>query len=523
MSAAGKTGTDLRDARVELTRPGEGRLSGKALWRLESIGLVVAIVTTNLIGLVTVFVLAVAVIPIPSLPEEGEIRLVNGAFAVGYFLFAAPLGALIGTRGLRRLGDWLQEERPATPAEKRLVLHAPLRLFIVQFTLWLVAAAIFGALNLTYSGELAVRVVIIVVVTGIVTASCAYLLTERIARPAAALALADGLPKRVVVPGVVTRAVLAWLLGTGLPVMGILAVGILVLSGDDTSRKEIAVAMVVLAGIGIAVGLLAVILAARATADPIRSVRKGLGQVEKGEFDVQIPVYDGSQMGRLQLGFNAMAEGLAERERIREAFGTYVDPEVAAHVLDEGTSLKGEAVEVTVVFLDVRGFTGFAEDTDAAEVVAAMNSLFERIVPIVHEHGGRVDKFVGDGLMAVFGAPRRFPDHADRALAAALAIEADLESPGVNELPVGIGLNSGKVVAGNVGGARRLEFSVIGDPVNVAARVEAATRETGDTILIAERTKELLQSAEVPLVEREGVTLKGKTETVRLFAPEAPG
>src|SRR5205823_13408853 len=123
------------------------------------------------------------------------------------------------------------------------------------------------------------------------------------------------------------------------------------------------------------------------------------------------------------------------------------------------------------------------------------------------------------GLLAVFGAPRRQPDHADQALAAALEIARSIKSP--EGLSIGIGINSGQVVAGNIGGAGRLEFSVIGDPVNVAARVEAATRETGDAILIAERTKELLHDPSCELPERSGLELKGKREPVRVFAPEA--
>jgi adenylate cyclase len=209
--------------------------------------------------------------------------------------------------------------------------------------------------------------------------------------------------------------------------------------------------MVVLGGIGIGVGLLAVSLAARASADPLESVRRALARVQCGEFDVRVPVYDGTQIGQLQLGFNQMVAGLAERERIREAFGTYVDPEVADYILQEGGTLEGEEVEVTIMFIDVRNFTGFAERTPARDVVAAINRLFERIVPIVHAHGGRVDKFVGDGLLAVFGAPRRQSDHAGRALAAAIEIDRRMHSGSPVELEVGIGLNSGVVIAGNVG------------------------------------------------------------------------
>src|ERR671931_2108936 len=119
-----------------------------------------------------------------------------------------------------------------------------------------------------------------------------------------------------------------------------------------------------------------------------------------------------------------MVAGLRERERIRQAFGTYLDPHVAELILREGTSLAGEEVQVTMMFLDIRNFTGFAERSTAQEVVAAVNRLFERVVPIIHAHGGHVDKFVGDGLLAVFGAPRRQEDHADRALAAGLEIAA---------------------------------------------------------------------------------------------------
>ena len=252
----------------------------------------------------------------------------------------------------------------------------------------------------------------------------------------------------------------------------------------------------------------------------LKPVRRALARVQQGEFDVRVPVYDGTQIGQLQLGFNQMVAGLAERERIREMFGTYVDAEVAEHILQEGGILEGEEVEVTIMFIDVRDLTGFAEHTSARNVVAAINRLFEKIVPIIHAHGGRVDKFVGDGLLAVFGAPRRQSDHADRALAAAIEIDGCLQSESPVELAIGIGLNSGVVIAGNVGAVGRLEFTVIGDAVNVASRVEAATRDTGDAVLVAERTRELLTDGQDSLVERVGVTLKGKRETVRLYAIE---
>jgi adenylate cyclase len=512
-------GSAAATALKELRRPGETDLPGYVIWRVVQAVLTLVIVVTNLIGAAAVVGIANFVVPLPAVAHASHVRLVNAIAAIIYVAIAVPLGILIGTWRMFTLKSWLYEERPATVHEMRIVLYGPLRLFGLQVALWLGAAILFAFINLSYSSRLAIRVAVVIVLTGVVTGACAYLLTERIMRPAAARALAEGSDRRFAVPGVATRAVLAWMLGSGLPVLGVVAIGVLGLTHDSgATLHHVAVAVVVLGAVGIAVGLLAVTVAARATADPVESVRRALSSVQRGELDVHVPVYDGTQIGQLQLGFNQMVAGLAERERIRDAFGTYVDPDVAAHILEEGTNLAGEEVEVTIMFIDIRDFTGFAEDTDADRVVAAINELFEQIVPIVHDHGGHVDKFVGDGLLAVFGAPRRDPAHAGQALEAALEIAERARS--THDLEIGIGLNSGTVVAGNVGGAGRLEFSVIGDPVNVAARVEAATKETGDKILLTERTKELLNADGPKLVERTGVELKGRREPVRVFAPE---
>jgi adenylate cyclase len=301
-------------------------------------------------------------------------------------------------------------------------------------------------------------------------------------------------------------------------VFGLMVTGLFLLGGQHASRTQVAIAIIVLTGTALTVGFLAVGLAARATADPIDSVRRALREVQSGNFDTSVPVYDGTQVGQLQLGFNQMVAGLAERERIRETFGTYVDPEVAEHILTEGTSLEGDDVEVTVMFIDVRNFTGFAEATAARDVVATLNEMFARMVPLIHAHGGRVDKFIGDGLMAVFGAPRHQADHADRGLRAAIEIAREMHEHAPRSLQIGIGLNSGRVVAGNVGAPGRVEFSVIGDVVNVAARVEAATRVTGDTILLSAATKELLRG-DAELIPRPRIELKGKAGTADLYAP----
>ena len=176
-------------------------------------------------------------------------------------------------------------------------------------------------------------------------------------------------------------------------------------------------------------------------------------------------------------------------------------------------------MEITALFLDMRDFTGYAERPQASVVVSVLNELFEKAVPIIRSHGGQVDKFIGDGLLAVFGAPKPLDNHAKTAVHAATdiaVINEDINS----KSRVGIGVNSGIVVAGSIGGSGRLEFTVIGDVVNVAARVEAVTRSTGDTILLTDETRRLLSVATAKsLISRGRLTLKGKSVKTTLHTP----
>jgi adenylate cyclase len=261
---------------------------------------------------------------------------------------------------------------------------------------------------------------------------------------------------------------------------------------------------------------------ADAVSAPIIDLRDATRRLGAGDLDVRVPVVSTDETGELAAAFNAMVAGLVERERLHEAFGAFVDPALTERVLAEGLDLRGEEIELSVLFLDVRGFSEFAERADPHEVVACLNQLYEAVVPVIESHGGHANKFVGDGLLAVFGAPDRRPDHAERAVAAACEV-AQLVREGVGgRLRVGLGVNSGRVVVGTIGGGARRDFTVIGAAVNTAARVEAATRLTGDDILITETTLRRLGPDGDDFEERQRVPLKGKAETVRLYAPR-PG
>jgi class 3 adenylate cyclase len=290
---------------------------------------------------------------------------------------------------------------------------------------------------------------------------------------------------------------------------------------DDTRELDaIAAAGLVAVGVTAAVSMWLSLVLADAVSGPIADLRDATRAVGAGDLGVRVPVVSTDETGELAASFNAMVTGLGERERLRDAFGTFVDPALTERVLAEGTDLRGEEVEVSVLFLDVRGFTTFAERAAPREVVATLNELYEAVVPVVLRHGGHANKFIGDGLLAVFGAPERHADHAARAVAAAREIAELVPSRLGDRLRIGIGVNSGRVVAGTIGGGGRREFTVIGDPVNTAARVQAATRITDDDVLVTETTLRALGSVD-GFEERPSAPLKGKTETVRLYAPRA--
>jgi class 3 adenylate cyclase len=251
---------------------------------------------------------------------------------------------------------------------------------------------------------------------------------------------------------------------------------------------------------------------------PIRDLAEGTKRVAAGDYSRRLPVVQDDDLGALSASFNRMQAGLAERQRLQAAFGTYVDPALAARLLEQGDDIfTGERREVTVMFVDIRDFTPFAEANTAEDTVARLNALFEIVVPAVVDAGGHVNKFLGDGALAVFGAPNDLSDHADAGVSAAVLIQQLVAERFGEELRIGIGINTGLVIAGTIGGAGKLEFTLIGDTVNVAARVEQLTKTTGDTILLTHHTVDALISRPPGLTDRGPHDLKGKSASVHVF------
>lgn len=471
------------------------------------------VIAANCAGAVIVYLYLNLVSPATSTEESFALEL--GA-VLAYAMFAAAVGVVLAGRVLAPVARWIEQGRAPSEDELKITLEQPMRHALWVFGLWAGAAVAFATLHMIpgnpfhYDPAYGAIIGAVVLLGGLASSALTYLFVEQGMRPVFARALAERAPERPLTLGVAQRVMVSWALGSGVVFV---AIGL-----APPSSPRLAWAIWFLVPVGLIAGGIMIAAAARSVGRPVGAMRDALERVEQGDFTARVQVDDGSEVGLLQAGFNRMAAGLAERERIRTVLGTYVDPDVAQHILREGTSLEGEEVEVTVMFLDVRNFTGFAQTASPTEVVGTINKLFERVVPIVHDHGGHVDKFVGDGLLAVFGAPRRQEDHADHALKAAVEIARTVQAELGGVLQIGLGLNSGPVVAGNVGGGGRFEFGVIGDAVNVAARIEASTRITGDTVLISDRTKDLLRTVEVTLQPRPKITLKGKDDPVMLYA-----
>jgi len=352
-----------------------------------------------------------------------------------------------------------------------------------------------------------------------------FFLTELTVRPVLADVSRD-LPDRADLgePSVPLR----WKLLVALPVINVVT-GVVVagLASDDPSLRALGIGVLGAIGVAFTISFELSALLSRSLLRPLQDLREGTERVIAGDLRARVPVLGTDETGRLAESFNQMVAGLEERERLREAFGAFVDPQLAERVLEEGTVIEGEEVEVTVLFVDIREFTAFAERASAAEVVAELNAFYELVVPVIVRHGGHANKFIGDGLLAVFGAPDQLPDHADRGVAAALDIAEVVRRAYGGRLRIGIGVNSGPVVAGTIGGGGHVEFTVIGDTVNTAARVEAITRETDDAVLVTDATCCLLQADHGGFAERGRVALRGRSAPVKvhaaLAAPRADG
>ena len=243
----------------------------------------------------------------------------------------------------------------------------------------------------------------------------------------------------------------------------------------------------------------------------LRDLRQAVTRVGQGDYDVAVVVDDAGEIGLLQEGVNRMAAGLAEQERLRDLFGRHVGTTVAQRALATGVSLGGEERTVAALFVDIAGSTSLVRPTRPEEMVGLLDRFFPVVVDAVEEEGGLVNKFEGDAALCVFGAPADHEDPAGAALRAARRIWDAVAAAG--EVDVGIGVACGRVWAGQVGAASRLEYTVIGDPVNEAARLTDLAKAHPGRAMASEPTVLAAGAAERHhWVRGEDVVLRGRGE-----------
>ncbi len=279
----------------------------------------------------------------------------------------------------------------------------------------------------------------------------------------------------------------------------------------------------------LAIALLIGLFLARSISRPVRRLEEHTRVIAGGDYATAIHLPRADELGRLAEAFNALSSGLAERDRVRDLLDKNVSPEVAARLLRDGAALGGEEREVTVLFADLRGFTPLSEGLPARELITLLNRYLDRMSAAVEAQGGVVDKYIGDEIMAIFGAPVDCADSADRAVRAALAMRGalaglneELASEGRPPLAFGVGINTAYVIAGNIGSRRRLNYSVIGDGVNLAARLQPLTRraEFATDIIISDFTRAALRGR-YALRALGDITVKGKTTASHIHAVDA--
>jgi adenylate cyclase len=494
--------------------------SARALRVRVQLLLTASLVVTNVVGAGVVFVISALVVPLPDASRATVLSLAVGVPV--YVAFALTVGVLVGTVATVRSLRWALEDRDPSEQERRRALRAPVRLTALQFGLWLGATLLFTLLSVTLQPERALSVALTVGTASVVVSGIAYLLTGFVMRPVAARALVDTRltdPPRGV--GVRSRALIFWGVGTAAPTTALVIAAILALSGVGAGLARLAVVTIVVGGVVLVFGFFVTWLAAGSVVAPLRSVRDAMLDVERGRLDREVVVFDGSEVGLLQAGFNQMVGGLHERDRIRDLFGRHVGHEVARRAASEveRVGLGGESRTASVLFVDLEGSTTYAAEHSPTEVVEVLNRFFGVVVDEVDRREGLVNKFIGDAVLAVFGAPVTLDDHAGAALGAARAIARRLAEE-LPELHAGVGVATGDVVAGNVGHEERFEYTVIGDAVNSAARLTDLAKHVDGRVLAAWDAVEAADPAEADAWREDGeTTLRGRGGPTRLAVP----
>jgi adenylate cyclase len=449
----------------------------------------------------------------------GPRSLILAAVIVVLGTTAVAVGGIVNLVPILR---WYVREQQPDPDQRRAAMRLLGRQSAILAAVWAVSGLSYLVLNLDGFAVLWIPTVLAVVFGGTAAASLGLLLTQRSIRPIL-LAATQGSEGLVVAPRVLTRLVGMWLLGSGLPCLAIAGL-VLARSNGWIIQKAGSVEMPILVVtlVAILIGLPVMIMTSRSISDPIGEVVDAMAEVERGRINTCVGVYERSEIGRLQSGFNRMVAGIAERDRLRDLFGRHVGADVARRAIEEGTSLSGDVREAAILFIDLVGSTTLAASRPPQEVAEVLNDFFRIVVDAVDERNGLINKFQGDAALAVFGAPLPTAGAASAALATARSLRSQLR-----RLPVvdfGIGVSAGPVFAGNIGAENRYEYTVVGDAVNEAARLADFAKALDRRIVCSATAIDRADAAERRYWRESGETfLRGRSEPTQVWTPSESG
>ncbi|SRX93737.1 adenylate cyclase [Amycolicicoccus subflavus DQS3-9A1] [Mycobacterium shimoidei] len=448
-------------------------------------------------------------------PHLNEKYVIAGTATIALGTIAVSVGGAVIIRPLLR---WFVPGREPDTAQHSAAMSLMRNQALLIAATWVASGALFIVVNLDGGLTVAISTVLAVIFGGAAATGTAVLLTQRTIRPIIAAATKD-FEGFVPAPGVLARLLNMWLLCSGLPSLAIVAVILLRSNGwliPKTASVEVPV--LVLSLVAVMLGLRGMILVSRSIADPVSEVVDAMAEIEQGQIGAVIDVYERSEIGRLQRGFNRMVAGLSERDRLRDLFGRHVGTDVARRAVQEGATLSGEVSEAAILFVDLVGSTQLAANRPPEEVAEVLNDFFRIVVVAVDEQHGLINKFQGDAALAVFGVPLRN----DRAASAALAT-ARMLATRLRELPMvdfGIGVSAGPVFAGNIGAENRYEYTVIGDAVNEAARLADLAKTTDRRVLCSAAAVERADPTEQKRwVATASVVLRGRSEETQISTP----
>ncbi|WP_291313335.1 adenylate/guanylate cyclase domain-containing protein [Corynebacterium sp. UBA2622] len=474
---------------------------------------------TNVFGAIAIMAFIRYLIPVPEVETLSLADNGMGFVGVAYFIFAVVIGVVVTFLLFRPVLDWQRNpERHDPNMVRNRVMRLPALQTGVVVVVWLIGIAIAGFTASRAGSRLTIVVVISTLMACMVAAILTYVQAARLVRPIAASALARRFEDSTLEPPIARRLFFTWFTTTGFPLAGML----LLFWGQrrgffSDAPGDLMPAVAALAVTALVTGVVGTTFAIMSVVDPIKELQAAINRVRRGESDTQVDIYDGSEIGVLQAGFNEMMRGLNERQRVRDIFGRYVGIEVAQKALEEKPELGGEDRKVAVVFVDVIGSTTFAVDHTPEEVVQALNDFFEIVVEVVHRNKGVINKFEGDAALAVFGAPIALHDATSHALQAARELREEMLGL---QLQAGVGVASGHVVAGHIGGSDRFEYTVIGDAVNAAARLTELAKDTPGQVLTNAATLKAANEVEQQRwTLMKSIELRGRNKMTQLARP----